>query len=515
MIKKINLYNSNITKKILENCNNFQDKIMLEDIYWNKITWKNYQDKAFFYVKKFQELWIKKGDKIVIFIKNIVDFSAYALAVLLVWAKLIIIEPDYSEKILEEKLKFIKPDLVILEPILYYLLKIPFIRNISKIKKYNNFFIYSKKIIPHLTSTKGRGINKYSEKNINFINIEKNTESLVVFTWWTTWNPKWVVHTLGSLEIMFARISKIIWESTKIFYADLPHFVLIWISMGVKNIVWENNISDKSFLGILEKYKIDTIFSPPYRFINIIDNTKMSTEGFSPLQKILPKTLKHICLWSAPIYKSFLEKLVKNIEKDTKITCIYGMTEILPISYIDWREKINKKVDWDLLWKVLDNIEINILKDWELEISWDWLFKKYLWWENIKKHRTWDLVKFENWNLIMKWRKKDMILRKDYNIYPTLYEPIINSIPWIIESAMIWIFDKKLQDEKVILFIEWKKNIKFDLEKIIDKFALPDEIIFLDKMPRIWRQNKIDKNFLRNNYKRLHYNSLINKEREL
>jgi len=476
------LYSSNITKKILQNCDNFQDKIMLEDIYWNKITWKEYKNKAFFYAKIFQELWIKKGDKIVIFVKNIIDFSAYALAVLLVWAKLIIIEPDYSEKILEEKLKFIKPDLVVLEPILYYLLKFPFIKNISKIKKYNYFLKYVKKVVKSFSYKK-------NDLNIVFKSIDKNTESLVVFTWWTTWNPKWVVHTLESLEIMFSRISKIIWEDTKTFYADLPHFVLIWISMWVKTIVWENNISDKRFLDILEKYNIDTIFSPPYRFIN--------------LKQKLPKTLKHICLGSAPIYKSFLEKLVKNISRDTKITCIYGMTEILPVSYIDWREKINKNIKWDLLWKVLDNIEINILENWELELSWKGLFKKYLWWKKVEKHRTWDLVKFENWNLVMKWRKKDMILRKDYNIYPSLYEPIINSIPWIIESAMIWIFDEKLQDEKVILFVEWEKNIKLNLEKIIDKFALPDEIIFLDKMPRIWRQNKIDKNFLRNNYKNL------------
>lgn len=491
------LYHSNITKKIFQNCEKFWNNIMVEDMSWKKISWENYKNLALFYTEILKSKWIEKWDLVVVFIKNVINFSAYALAVLLVWAKLVIIEPDYSEKILEEKLKFIKPDLIIIEWFLYYLLKVPLLKNISKIKKYSSLIKYSKKIIVN-NNLKNKTRLNYNKITLN--NINKNTESLIVFTGWTTWKPKWVVHTLESLEIMFERISIIIWKDSKIFYADLPHFVLMWINMWVKIIVWENNISDKKFLNILKKHKIDTTFSPPYRYNNFLK------EDIG----LLPKTLKHILLGSAPIYKSFLEKLYKNIRKNTKITCIYWMTELLPISFIDWKEKLEKNIKWDLLWKILRWINIKVLESKELEVYGLGLFKKYLWWEIIKSHKTWDLVSFENWNLIMKWRKKDMILRKDYNVYPSLYEWIINSIPWVIESALIWIFDEKLQDEKIILYLEWKKLDKdFIYKKLkywkfsIDKFALPDGIIFLEKIPRKWRQNKIDKNYLRKNYKKL------------
>lgn len=491
----MNLYHSKITKNIFHNCTNFWNKIIIEDIYWNMISWTEYKNSALSYALKLKKQWIKKGDSIIIFIKDITKFSYIGLSVLLVWAKLVIIEAEYSQKILEDKLKFIKPDLVIIEWFLYYLLKVPFVKKLNKIKKYNSLLEYSKNII--INNNFENNLN-LSIKEINYIDSDNENEALVVFTWWTTWSPKWVVHTLESLEIMFKRINIIIWEEIKIFYADLPHFVLMWISMGVKVIVWENNISDKKFLNILEQFKVDTTFSPPYRYLNILNK-----------EKNIPKYLKHICLWSAPIYKSFLEKLYNNIEPSVRVSCVYWMTELLPISCVNWREKLNKSIEWDLLWKAFDDIKINILEDGELEVFWTWLFKKYLWWEIVSTHNTWDLVSLEDWNLIMKWRKKDMILRRNYNIYPSLYESIINSIPWVIENALVWIFDSKLEDEKIILFIEWinlsKEKIFWNLSKwkySIDTFALPDDIV-LRKIPRKWRQNKVDKNYLRNNYKKI------------
>jgi len=488
------LYKSKLSDSILSSCKKFWNEIMLESIYWYKLTWNEYKNLAINYSIKLINNWIKSWDSVVIFISDLTKFSYIALAVILVWAKLVIIEPDMWDQVFEEKLKLIKPDLVIIDFFLYYLLKIPFLNKSSKIKKYNSLLKYSKSIfIEWKNKFKDVDYNK-----INYFNQNRGDEVLVVFTWWTTWTPKWVVHTLDSLEIMFSRITEIIWNKTNIFYADLPHFILIWISLWSKVIIWKNDLEDKKFLRILEKYKVDTTFSPPYRYLSALN-----------FKKNITSTVKHICLWSAPIYKSFLEKLYNNLWEETRVTCIYWMTEMLPVSYVDWKDKLIKRIDWDLLWKVFSDIKISILEDHELELSGNWLFKKYLGWDDILKHKTWDLVEFKDWNLIMKWRKKDMILRKDYNIYPSLYESIINWIPWIIESALVWVWDKNLEDEKVILFLEWNNLEKKDIFKklkswnfSIDNFALPDEIIFC-KIPRKWRQNKIDKNYLRDNYKKI------------
>jgi len=52
----------------------------------------------------------------------------------------------------------------------------------------------------------------------------------------------------------------------------------------------------------LEKYKVDTTFSPPYRYINIVNYSQK-----------LPNNINRILLGSAPIYKSFLERFYKII----------------------------------------------------------------------------------------------------------------------------------------------------------------------------------------------------------
>lgn len=487
----MNLYTSTLIRNIFQNCDNFWDQVLIEDIYWNRITWNEYKNKAINYALFLNNRWINKQDTIVIFVKDVTKFSYIVLSSLLVWARVVIVEAEYSEKILEEKLKFIKPDFLVIEKGLYILLKTPILNRLKKIKKYISLLRHSKNIIVNNNNEK-----VYNLDGINFLNNDKESEALIVFTWWTTSSPKWVVHTLESIEVMIERITNIIWNNTNIFYADLPHFVLIWIVMWVKVVVWENDLSQFNFIHIIEKYEIDTTFSPPYRYIDIVN-----------LDYKIPSCLTNICLWSAPIYRSFLEKLSQKIDHDTKLTCIYGMTELLPVAYVDWREKIKRKIDWDLLWKPFNDININVLESWELELSWRGLFKRYLWWIDIKKHKTWDLVDLIDWDLVMKWRKKDMILRRDYNIYPSLYEPIINSIDWIITSALVWIWDIDLEDEKVILFIEWDYLDKMKIfnylskwEYSIDAFAQPDEICFC-KIPRIWRQNKIDKQFLRNNYK--------------
>lgn len=68
----------------------------------------------------------------------------------------------------------------------------------------------------------------------------------------------------------------------------------------------------------------------------------------------------------------------------------------------------------------------------------------------------------------------------------------------------------KINDEKIILYVEmWYSHKSYDKNYVInklkfweysiDKFAIPDEVIFW-KLPRIGRQEKIDKNKLREIY---------------
>jgi acyl-CoA synthetase (AMP-forming)/AMP-acid ligase II len=105
---------------------------------------------------------------------------------------------------------------------------------------------------------------------------------------------------------------------------------------------------------------------------------------------------------------------------------------------------------------------------------------------------------------VLTGRKKDMIIRRNFNLYPGLYEPTINRIPGVTECAFVGVYDEKRHDEVVALFVETHKPLTENaLRKAmetgaysIDREAMPD-LIVLQPLPRAGRQSKVDKNALR------------------
>ena len=97
-----------------------------------------------------------------------------------------------------------------------------------------------------------------------------------------------------------------------------------------------------------------------------------------------------------------------------------------------------------------------------------------------------------------------MIIRRNFNIYPGLYEPTINKIKGIVEAVMIGVYNEQKADEEIILVVEGQENLDGQaiLEKLkfgtysIDKEAWPDRVVFMP-LPRSGRQNKVNKHQLR------------------
>ena len=67
--------------------------------------------------------------------------------------------------------------------------------------------------------------------------------------------------------------------------------------------------------------------------------------------------------------------------------------------------------------------------------------------------------------LILVGRKKDMIIKGNYNIYPGLYEPVIQNIPGVLACAMVGVFDTDMQDEKIVLAVEPENKFEKEFEK--------------------------------------------------
>jgi long-chain acyl-CoA synthetase len=107
--------------------------------------------------------------------------------------------------------------------------------------------------------------------------------------------------------------------------------------------------------------------------------------------------------------------------------------------------------------------------------------------------RSGDLAKMdEDGYIYIVDRIKDLIISKGINIYPREIEELIYKLEDVDAAAVIGIQDKT-KDEKIVAFIELKKNIdskltvseiKAHLKKHLANFKLPKNIYIIDELPR-------------------------------
>lgn len=325
-------------------------------------------------------------------------------------------------------------------------------------------------------------------------------EFLITYTSGTLSEPKGVVHTTGSVASSVTLIANLLDpEQENLMAGYLPQYVLIAMAAGLKALIYDPKKMDTlQKLRFLGEKQITTVMGPPADFLPLVEHCEKTGEK-------LPESLRHILLGSAPVTRGFLLRLISVCHDTTRITCLYGMTENLVVAYTDGRFKCHFECAGDLLGTPAPGVQVKVEND-ELFIKSPQLFGRYFHLNGRDEwHATGDLGTVdESGRIILLGRKKDMIIRRNQNIYPALYESTINRIPGVTEAVLVGVYDEKIADEKVILFVEGAENLQeSDLMKklrngqyAIDAEALPDEIIFR-KLPRSGRQHKVDKQQLR------------------
>lgn len=323
---------------------------------------------------------------------------------------------------------------------------------------------------------------------------------LITYTSGTISEPKGVVHTYQSLQTTIMQIVKLMGapEGQRV-ATHLPSFMLMGLSAAIPVYLWDYSKNAAYKLDFIEKNDITILFGPPSDYLELIQHCEKAGRK-------LPDSLQHVMLGSAPVYPAFLEKLIKYLPPHTRITALYGMTEHLLVTAIDGREKAQWQGQGDNLGRPVEDVEVTVNAEGEILVRSAQLFARY-WHLDSREtpHRSGDLGYIDGQgNLILTGRKKDMIIRRNMNIYPGLYEPTINKIPGITEAVMVGVYSDEKFDEVVYLIIEAEKPLsEAEIHQqlrygqySIDQEALPDHIHFR-KLPRSGRQNKVDRQALR------------------
>jgi acyl-CoA synthetase (AMP-forming)/AMP-acid ligase II len=447
-------------------------------------------------------------DRMVIIVPPNKEFLEIFFAANLLKAMLAIIDPEMGRDNFESKLKQFDPQWMFIDSRLLFLKENPLL--LSLYLKFSNhpfYFSFNNKaavVATGKTMPLSRNYLKYNKISLTplqAVSLEENIdeEFIVTYTSGTLAEPKGVVHSVHSLFKSLYKIKDILSAYTDMrIAAYLPHFLLFGICAGRPVFLFDKHKSSKWILQFFEKNKISGLFGPPSFYMELIHYCNKH-------KRSLPASLQLIILGSAPVHPKFVEMLYDVAAAHTKVLCLYGMTENLITCSIDGRDKINSTHPGDIVGKPFENNEISIAEDGEILIQSPQLFSRYLHLQHRETpHHTGDLGYFtDDGLLVLNGRKKDMIIRRDTNIYPAIYEKTIKNIPGVEEAVLLGIYSEQNHDEEVYLVVESEKYSENELMKLlrtgkysIDKEALPDKIVFM-KIPLSGRQNKVDRKKIR------------------
>jgi acyl-CoA synthetase (AMP-forming)/AMP-acid ligase II len=446
-----------------------------------------------------------KNDMAVMAVEPGEEFLEILNAVIMLQGKIAIIDPEMGRENYAAKMKQLQPQWMFIDSRLLFLHEHPFIKWILLLLGKN---LPQLSIIPGVRLiTVGRKLPilrkhiffrtlfRKIPKPPGFRHVAGLSENVIIYTSGTTSVPKGVLHTGKSLAASIKALQNLLTVNHhSIVGTSLPHFMLLGIAAGLTVKMKKKNMTTASYYEWLKEEKIGILFGPPSDYLPLIQYSERKDMK-------LPFSLEHIIIGSAPVHIQFLKRLGAVLAPHTQVTCTYGMTENLLVATVDGLSKSAFVGRGDLVGKPVKGVFVKIAEDGEIMVRSNQLFARYFHEEEGPEwHQTGDLGEMDKeGNIILLGRKKEMIIRRNMNIYPALFENTVKHIKGVEEAAMVGVYDETIHDEKVYLALEgsslnigYVQNQLKQGEHSIDREALPD-CIFQMAIPRKGRQNKIDR----------------------
>jgi acyl-CoA synthetase (AMP-forming)/AMP-acid ligase II len=455
----------------------------------------------------------KAGDKVLFLVRPSVEAVILSLVVMRLGGVMVAADIAMGEESFKSRVRLVNPQWVMTERILLVLSRFKLAKRILKTRGTE---------IPEISSISGARMvvvgstyipsgNAVSCEKLKNVPLQPFTEedlgagqdALIVFTSGTTSLPKGVVHTQGSVAATFDVERQALKPSEgDVFYSNQLFMLLLALTTGARGVVIAHKFTAKRCVADYCKYLVTKTFGIPKEFEEVV---AYCAKGNSKL----PVFLDSIVLGSTPVLSPFLKRFRGILHERTKVFCVYGATEILPMCVTDLEEKMKYHGTGDYLGKPLPGITIEVASDGELIARGLNLCRGYYSGDSVQEFHTGDIgTVTPEGEIVLLGRKKDMIIKGNHNIYPTMFEATVNKIPGVQNSAMVGVYSAAKGDEEVILaierdplfqkhnFEEYVKSALLSGEYSIDLYAQPDKIVVMS-LPRSGRSSKIDKVKLR------------------
>ncbi|MER7547003.1 class I adenylate-forming enzyme family protein [Spirillospora sp. NPDC127506] len=319
---------------------------------------------------------------------------------------------------------------------------------------------------------------------------DPDAPAAVIFTSGTTADPRAVVHTQASLAAALDLFrTRLPLGPGDVVHTDQLMLGLPTLIAGARWSMPPLSCPPAGFARLMRERGATHVFCVPVHLAEILDACPE-----------LPPSVRYVLLGAAPAPAAILRRAVA-AAPSAEVLSVYAMTEILPVAIASAREKLAHTGSGDLLGAPLPGVGARSAADGELVLSGPNLCRGYLGADPVTELPTGDLVRMDGGRLVLMGRKKDMLIRGKFNLYPGLYEPSIAALPDVAEAAIVGIPDPRTGDEEVVLAVVGPPGLAARLPRIlpdvIDHDALPDRIVVLDELPRSGRTRKLDRDRLR------------------
>ena len=481
------------------------------------ITYSDLRRRVIALAQDLREQGFTAGDRALMLVPNGVEFAASALAVFLLGGTPVLLEPGLGDPVFLSRVKAAGPKWLLLHPLLAWIGRIPGARALLKKREIE---------VPPIPKLPGMRTVIVSPKKLDRLqrqvpedatfeiaNRDDSDDGILVFTGGTTSAPKGVRLCHGALSHYLSHISSAITGMhLENFLADTPQQVLYALRLGKTAYTTKGRTKKRAATvhSLATAGKVDAYFGSPYVWMEMMASGSGGT---------MPATLKTVLLGGAPVTREFLRLLRNKLHSDTKVLVLYGMTEAGPVCAVSAEDKLAYTGEGDLVGAPLHGVTLEIDGGGEIGeviVQSPSLYSGYL--HDTERgdegFRTGDLGQLIEVNttqmLLLLGRRKDMIIRAGVNIYPASFEENLRAIKnnrgdrLVREAAMIGVWNPATQDEAVVLCIEPLPGADVDraaLEKdaasVCGIDARPDHLLVLDAIPVTGRQNKVDKNALR------------------
>ncbi|MFJ8064672.1 class I adenylate-forming enzyme family protein [Psychrobacillus sp. NPDC096426] len=337
------------------------------------------------------------------------------------------------------------------------------------------------------------------------INEQEERTSVVFYTSGTTGRPKGVLLTANNVrataqiwgEAMELNSKDRMQIVAPLFHCAASHVFSIPVIYAGGTIVIEEGFSPERALNTMEQEDITIFFGVPAMYSILLNTPKMEN-----LQ--LPN-LRLFTYGAAPMPYELVRK-VKALYPDVKVQNLYGQTENSPAATTLKDHHALKKVG--SVGEPLPQTQVQVVDEFgeplpvgqvgEIVTKGPQVMKGYLKNEEATRRAiqngwlyTGDLGRFDEDGLLyIVDRKKDMINRAGENVYPVEVEEVLYQIPELLEAAVVGI-PHPIYGEVPKAFVVLKEGQTLTEEAIISfcskrlaKYKLPEEVVFIDTLPR-------------------------------